>query len=794
MTDSNAEREAIILFEEWLGLEESERDSWLDARTQGRPELRTLLQTLIDADSTPSLRTGAVMAALEDEAMPARIGAYRIVGRIGRGGMGSVYHGERDAGDFERAVAIKVIKPGLYSPELVARFQRERQVLASLTHPNIARLYDGGQTQDGSPYFVMELVEGQSLLQWAESKALSRTQRVALFRDICAAVAFAHTQLIVHRDLTPNNVMVTHDGVVKLIDFGIAKPADQSGPAPSASPSIGHLSLTPGYAAPERLTSTQVTTAADIFSLGRLLQDLIPPSDKDDELRAIIARATAEDPQQRYHSADALLAEIDAWRGGYPVSAMKGGAAYQLRKFVTRRPAPVLAGVGVFVVLVTALGVTLAANVRAEAARLEAENRFQQTREIAKAMLFDVYDEVSQSAGSTQAREILARTGLTYLDALGADENAPLDLRLEAGLGYLRLSQVTGGDQAGELARHQDGAALLVQAQNIITPLFEQHPHHPEVARAMAQLELERAGNNLYISNDIDLAREQAQHAEAIITPFAAADADSARIFAVAVQAQGDSFGWSDQYEQARSEHRRAIAFIESLPVALRNELPVMRARGAILRLLGEAHHQLGETAEARAALDAAVLNNKAVLERTPNNASSIRSYAIALWYRAVVHRTNNRNAEARASIEQAYETANMMRARDPNDAGALRLVAITGEVYAQVLADLGRHEESARLSDNVIATHRILVERSEGSQGARRSLAAALATRGGNFYNGRQYARACEAWREAHAIYDSFERAGTISEWDRGNSLVEMRDFLRDACDPPRPGLSETP
>jgi len=448
----------------------------------------------------------------------------------------------------------------------------------------------------------------------------------------------------------------------------------------------------------------------------------------------------------------------------------------------------------VFVVLAGALGATLAANVRAEHARHDAESRFQETRAIAKAMLFDVYDEVSQSAGSTQAREVLARTGLTYLDALAANEAAPLDVRLEAGRGYLRLSQVTGGDQAGELARHRDGAALLEQAAEIIAPLHEQHPDNPDVVRAMAQVLLEQAGANLYVSNEIDLARTQAQRAEALITPLAKHDVDSARIFAVAVQAQGDSYGWSDQYALAAPEQRRAIDFLDSLPEALRNELPLMRVRGALLRLLGEALHNMGETGPARATLDAAVANNKAVLDRTPDHAASLRSYAIALWYRAVVHRTNERNTEARASIEEAYRTANIMRARDPNDAGAVRMVAITGEVYAQVLADLGRHRESAQLSDEVIAAHRRLVERSEGSQGARRSLAAALATRGGNFYNGRQYARACEAWREAHAIYRSFEQAGVISEWDRANSYPEMQNFLRDACNPPRAGLSEAP
>lgn len=794
MSDPNEEREAIALFEEWLAIPEGERESWLAARTDGRPELRTRLNTLIDADSTTSLYTGGAMAVLEEEAVPVRIGAYRITGRIGRGGMGSVYRGERDAGDFERAVAIKLIKPGLYSPELVARFQRERQMLASLTHPNIARLYDGGQTEDGSPYFVMELVDGLPLLQWAQGKEASRAERIGLVRDICAAVAFAHSQLIVHRDLTPNNVLVTREGVVKLIDFGIAKPADQEAPHAGASPSIGQLSLTPGYAAPERLTSAHVTTAADIYSLGRLLQDLVPPGEKDDELRAIIARATADDPQARYPSADALLTEIDAWQGGYPVSAMPDTPAYKLRKFVTRRRTPVLAGAAVFVLLAGALGLTLAANVRAEQARHVAETRFQETRDIAKAMLFDVYDEVSQSAGSTNAREMLARTGLTYLDALAADESAPLDVRLEAGLGYLRLSQVTGGDQAGELSRHQDGAALLTEAERIIVPLYERYPNRADVARGMAQVLLEQAGNNLYVSNEIDQARQQAERAESIITPYARDDADSARIFAVAVQAQGDSYGWNDDYEQAAPQHRRAIAFLDSLPEALRNELPLMRVRGALLRLLGEALHNQDQPAEARKALDDAVANNLAVLQRTPDNAASLRSYAIALWYRAVVHRTNERNADARASIELAYDTAKTMRARDPNDSGALRMVAITGEVYAQVLADLGRYRESTALSDEVIATHRQLVERSEGSQGARRSLAAALATRGGNFYNGRQYARACEAWREAHDIYASFARAGTISEWDRANSFKEMQDFIRDACNPPRAGLSEAP
>ncbi|HRO03638.1 MAG TPA: hypothetical protein PLS69_08570, partial [Terricaulis sp.] len=381
-----------------------------------------------------------------------------------------------------------------------------------------------------------------------------------------------------------------------------------------------------------------------------------------------------------------------------------------------------LAGAAVFVLLAGALAVTLAANVRAEEARREAENRFQQTREIAKVMLFEAYDEVSKISGSTAAREMLARTGLSYLDALAADASAPLDVRLEAGRGYLRLSQVTGGDQAGELARHQDGEALLAQAEAIITPLYEQHKNDPGVARAMAQIMLEHAGANIYNNNAIDLAREQAKRAQTIIEPFARDDADSARIYAVAIQAEGDTYGWSDDYPGAIPHFERALAFIDGLPGNIRSDVTFMAVRGALLRLSGEAYHNLDRDADAQRVLAAAIANNREVMERRPNHPSAMRSYAIANWYSAVVHRTRDRPAQARAAIEEAHRTALAMRARDPNDVGAVRMVAITGEVYAQVLADLRRYPESYAMSDQVIGAFRDLVEHSGGSQGARRS------------------------------------------------------------------------
>ncbi|HVK79988.1 MAG TPA: serine/threonine-protein kinase, partial [Verrucomicrobiae bacterium] len=406
MYDRTLDREAIAAFQQWLDVPEEERGTWLATRTIDRPDLHERLEALIRADSTASIATGGAMSALDIEAIPERVGAYRINGVIGRGGMGAVYRGERDSGDFTRTVAIKVIKAGVFSLETVRRFHTERQTLAMLSHPNIAALYDGGETETGSPYFVMEFVDGAPLLEWAHRASPARPQRLALFGDICAAVAFAHSRLIVHRDLSPANVLVTQDGVVKLIDFGIAKPSDEH--ATNQDIAAAQLTVTPGYSAPERFTQAQVTTAGDVYSLGRLLDELTKPSARDRELRAIIARATSADPSARYPSAEALAAEILALRTRRPVAAYSAAPIYMARKFVARHAGAVGASAAGLATLIVALVVTLNANVAAERARLEAERRFEETRAIAKMMLFEVFDEVSATAGSTNAREMLA--------------------------------------------------------------------------------------------------------------------------------------------------------------------------------------------------------------------------------------------------------------------------------------------------------------------------------------------------------------------------------------------------
>lgn len=791
MDEIERDRRALALFEAIAAIDKAEREGWIARETAGDVALEKRLRALITADEDISLRTGGAWndARQDDDALPERIAAYRITDRIGQGGMGSVYRGQRDTGDFHHVVAIKVIKPGLLSDALNERFRRERQTLAQLSHPNIAQLFDGGELPDGSPYFIMEHVAGRSLRQWVEEVRPGTPERLAMFDTICRAVAFAHRSLIVHRDITPSNILVTDDGVVKLIDFGISKAPDSRDAAQTTSGvSLGGLSLTPGYAAPERMVSANVSTTADIYSLGRLLGWMFAQGDA--ELRAIIGRATSTDPNDRYPTVETLAADVSAWASGRPVSAMAGGKSYRVRKFVARNRYAIGAVALALALLVGALFYALIA-------RADAEARFEQTRGIAKALLFDVFDEVSKTPGSTRARHQLAEIGVQYLDALSGNADAPRDVLLEAGRGYLRLAEVVGGGQAGSLSRYRDGNALLAKSEAILKPLYETAGDDAAVATAYAALLNEQSGTNLYNNGEIDLARAQARKAQAILEPLTLkGDARRNAMYITALHAEGDTYEWDDNYEKARPVHERAEAFAASLPPAEQASKAVMSARSVNLRLLGEAYHKLKMPDRARAVLDRNLAINRALVRAEPDDPALIRKLVNSLRYAAVVHRTNARDPEAREAITEAVAQARILAGRDPRDGGSLHLLAIVQEVQAQILTDLGRFSDSYRVGEDVLAAYRRLIQLTENADGARRSMAAAMRTMGGNHYNGGDYAGACALWRGAMSIYADLDKAGTLAGIDRNGGMAEMIDYIARSCDngDPRPGLGTDP
>jgi eukaryotic-like serine/threonine-protein kinase len=425
-----------------------ERARALDRLTEGQPDLRTTLESLLAHADLPDdfLDRPAIESVSADRAsvgtlpLGTHLGAYSIVRLIGRGGMGEVYRAVRIDGQFEQTVALKLLRGG--SRTSVDRFNAERQILAALDHPSIARLYDGGVTADGHPYMVMEYVQGENLIAWCESHQAALPQRLTLFLQVCDAVAYAHLHLIVHRDLKPSNIFVTTEGRVKLLDFGIAKllHTDALGDATRTA----HVS--PAYAAPEQLMGGTITTATDVYGLGvtlyqllcgalpwqladlplaaavrRLLEERVsPPSaavrtdtpfgarELRGDLDAIVAKALRKDPKARYPDALALADDITRYRTHVPVRARAGARTYVMRRFLRRNWVSLSTASALFLLLLAGIvGTTWQAkNARRQAERASIEAS---KATAVKDFLLDIFRQSSlQTPGGVDARNVTA--------------------------------------------------------------------------------------------------------------------------------------------------------------------------------------------------------------------------------------------------------------------------------------------------------------------------------------------------------------------------------------------------
>ena len=376
-TDPQRERRALDLFERYLDIEVAQRDAWLDQQCIGDGELRAAVERLASADAAAeNFLTGDYGSSTVRAVIGTSIGPWRLDRLIAEGGMGAVYLAHRDDGAYTQNVAVKLIRPLLLDADAIRRFERERQILAQLQHPNIAQMLDGGTTDSGSPYVVMEFVDGVPITSYCEQHRLGLTQRLDLLRGVCSAVQAAHRNLVVHRDLKPGNILVTADGVPKLLDFGIAKML-QTEQAAVTRVAATTITLTPDYASPEQVRNQLITTSSDVYSLGVVLYEVLagqrpyslsgitaaqaeqlicerappPPSEalakstregarRARELRGdldtITMMALRKEPERRYGSVQELSEDIHRYLRGLPINARRDSRLYRIRKFSGR--------------------------------------------------------------------------------------------------------------------------------------------------------------------------------------------------------------------------------------------------------------------------------------------------------------------------------------------------------------------------------------------------------------------------------------------------------------------------
>jgi serine/threonine protein kinase len=655
-----------------------------------------------------------------DDGHPKMVGRYRLVERIGEGGMGLVFRAQQEA-PIERTVALKLIRLGLGSPEVVRRFESERQALAWMDHPHIAKVLDAGADPfTGQPYFVMDYVTGRPITDYCDEHRMNNRQRLELFLQVCDAVAHAHQKMVVHRDLKPSNILVSsangpETAQTKVIDFGIAKALVGRLTDRTMFTESGQMVGTPEYMSPEQARNSgpdDVDTRSDIYSLGVVLYELLtgalpfdphtlrnsglagiermicevdPPrpstrlsslgstasevarrrqTEIDElarqlksELEWIPLKAMRKDRTQRYATAQELAGDIRNYLAGRPLTAAPESRAYRAKKFLRRNRVPV-AVVALFVVLlVTASVVATWLAVRAERQRRLAEARFNDIREFSSSLIFDVHNDVAKLAGSQAAVDKLLNISVRYLQKLNAETSDNYNVLADASVGYQGL-----GDMQRNTNRSDGGDVEAAQASY-------------EKAKQLASRALAMAPHDLNC-----------------ISALGTAQMRLARL----AETRGD-------YRAALDQYNAAYLLLEQVATARPRAYTSRRVAANVLSSIAETQERLTSTAEAVRAYERALTAARALCADFPEQSDARDVLAAPLHDLAELHlRMGNWNA-ALAVAQEALESQQLATAADPDSVGRQIALADTYTNLARVYEQQERRTDAIAQQEQAI-------------------------------------------------------------------------------------------
>jgi serine/threonine protein kinase/predicted negative regulator of RcsB-dependent stress response len=591
------------IFQEAADLPPEEQNQFLDKACGTDSELRKEVQALLanagygpDSNLIQAISEISRSLPLSPDRLNQIIGVYRIIEKIGQGGMGTVYRAIREDQGFKVEVALKLLTNGIHNELLQAKFRSERGILARLEHPNIARFLDGGNADDGTPFFAMEFVDGLPITEYCRTNNLSVTERLELFRNVCAAVQYLHQNLIIHRDLKPSNILVTKDRVPKLLDFGIAKLLSTEFDVQGVTQTQTVLRMmTPDFASPEQVLGLPITTSSDIYSLGALLFEVLTeqrahqfksytpteiervvchteiekPSNAvkrtqsissklqrilSGDLDNIVLMSMRKDVTRRYSSVEQFSEDIRRYLKSLPVIARSDTYFYRAGKFVGRHKWAITA---VVLVIVSLLGGVLAAMYQAR----RAERRFQQVRKLANTFLFDFDEKIRDLPGSTEARAMVVKTALEYLDSLALEAEGDAALLFELAEAYEKVGNVQGspyepnlGDTASAIKSHQ-------KALEIRKGLAASDPENFKVQRSLSMSYYNVGDLNLY-SGKIETAIENYHHGLAVaekLSPGKTNDPEDFRLTSRGYTLLGDAYIRAGKASEALQSYQKGL-------------------------------------------------------------------------------------------------------------------------------------------------------------------------------------------------------------------------------------------
>ncbi len=671
---------------------------------------------------------GAITVGMTGPADPLigrRIGSYKVLRRIGSGGMGAVYLAQRDDDQFRKRVALKAIRAGLIEEHVLRRFQNERQLLAVLNHPNIVNLLDGGNTEDGVPWLAMEYIEGQPIDKFCAARKMQLREKLELLRTVLGAVHYAHQNLIVHRDLKPGNILVTAEGIPKLLDFGIAKLLRPEFLANSIGLTRTEMQpMTPEYASPEQVRGQPVTTASDIYSLGVILYRLLtgchpyesktnnafeleqaiceseperpsqcavhahalPPAEARllrGDVDTIALKAMSKDPRRRYASAEHFAEDIRRFLEGRPILARKASVRYRASKFVERHRASTAAGVLLLALLVF-LSWTSIQEKRA------AERRFDDLRTFANWTLTELDNKLRD--GPTPARMELTRQGLQYLDSLEREKSDPA-LRRELFNGYMKTGEVQGSLYRASLGETGQAEVSYGKALAIAEDLLRGAPHDIENQRGVVQANvalgqvLAATGNKLEAMKHLDEAFRVNIAVQAVQPYDQKTLLDTRRVWL----SIGNTRALSSDPEGALESYREALATVERLPASYQKKNYQIAFAS---ELVAEFSALCGDPADSEQTIRKSIATYQEFFNAHPT-ADVQRNLAKAWKSLAEVQSASGKTAEALRSVQQSQQITEDMIKVDPQNQALqidreqslfreIRLLEVSGNITKQ--------------------------------------------------------------------------------------------------------------
>ncbi len=704
----------------------SERDVFLsNSNEEIRAEVEKLLIAHEQADDFIENPFLIEQGVAEDETKDALIGKqvenYLILERIGTGGMGAVYLAERLNSDFKQKVALKIIKRGMDSEVILTRFATERRILSTLKHPNTAQLLDGGISSEGLPFFVMEYVDGKPLNQFCDENELALNERLQIFRQICSAVENAHKHLIIHRDLKPSNVLVTSDGIPKLLDFGIGKLLSNDGDEATLTATQGRV-FTPEYASPEQVLGKSVTTATDVYSLGVILYELlsshrpietkgktfeeivkniyetspIKPSEaltnlKDvvtqngtknpqsklrnpqslrGDLDNIILKSLRKEPAERYGSVQEFSEDIRRHLNGLPVLARPQTVKYRFGKYVKRHKIGVLAATLVLFSLISGISIATWQAIEARRERAKAEQRFNQARELANLVIFDYDERIKSLSGTIQVREKIVQDTLEYLDRLANDSAGLPDLQRQLALAYQKVGSIQGdSDYLSNLGKNKDALESFRKAVSIQEKVANSNLVTPRDRQILARLNLYLAFQ-LGVLGDWEEQRRLNLENLPILEAFASLEPDNLETqddLAKGYRSIGNMASHGNgTYPEAVENFQKALSIYEKL--AILQPQKYSRLKAITEKNLGSAWQLKGNLDEAIGFYQRAFEYDLETIKAQPN--SSGAKIDLSFSYRALGSALEKKGdyQNALENYQNALRIRETLLSEDPND------------------------------------------------------------------------------------------------------------------------------